>query len=315
MEDKVSELLRESEIVELYRALGDDLAGYGLHVPADAPDSLLEGYRAGAARHARPRAADGFVRKCLQLRYQALARRRAVSHDVTVEFIRFLDVSVCPVTLLTLTHGELTPTDWSIDRLNNNGAYTTTNLAVISTHANRSKGAKGFAEVRRLSEAASPAEGLTPQEWTRMAATMFGPCYFEDRGIAYYMRQVAPLPEPAIRVPWQVFQDYLVRAALGLSQICVERFPTVLAKLPNNQSRGMAKRLIQLIQAQAGALSSPFDVWFDDDLFGRYKTFYLDLLESTGGETLRVLGDLYDKIPISERIASELRFPDRGHLN
>jgi hypothetical protein len=145
-----SDMLDETEIIERYRVLGDDFARYGLGFPPHSPNALEEGHRAGRARHGKPLTPDRFVRKWLQLRYQALTRSRAVSDHVTVDFLRRLDVSVCPVTLSTLTHGELKPTDWSVDRLNNNGAYAVSNLAIISTQANRAKGTKSLRDVREL---------------------------------------------------------------------------------------------------------------------------------------------------------------------
>ena len=177
-----SDTLSDGELIERYRTLGDDYASYGLKLPQPARnegyrarESLREGYRAGLARVGRPRTADRFVRKWLQLRHHALSRGRAVSDEVTVDLLRHLDVSVCPVTLATLTHGEQKSSDWSVDRLNNDGAYAKGNLAIMCTHANGAKGAKGLTEVRELSEGESAEEGLTPEEWARMAAMMYGP--------------------------------------------------------------------------------------------------------------------------------------------
>ena len=95
MGKNTSDTLPDGELIERYRTLGDDYASYGLKLPQPARN---EGYRAGRERVGRPRAADRFVRKWLQLRYHALSRGRAVSDEVTVDLPRHLDVSVCPVT-------------------------------------------------------------------------------------------------------------------------------------------------------------------------------------------------------------------------
>ena len=199
------------EINERFRALGEDIASYGLALPDKPGRALIEGYRAGCAKHGRHRRADRFVRKWLQLRRHALERTRGVSEDVTVEFLRRIDVPVCPVTLLTLTHGKEADTDWSIDRLNNNGAYGVGNLAVMSTRANTAKGAKNLNEVWELSHGNSVVGGLNPREWARLLATMCGPCIVEGQEPRWELRQVAPVPPDTFGLPRQAFQAILVR--------------------------------------------------------------------------------------------------------
>lgn len=319
MGKNTSDRLTDGEVIELCRALGDDYAAYGLKLPEPAPEplreSLREGYRAGLARVGRPRAADRFVRKWLQLRYNALTRGRAVSNEVTVDLLRRLDVTACPVTLATLTHGEQKSTDWSVDRLNNDGAYAKGNLAIMSTHANGAKRTKNLAEVRKLSEGDSTVDGLAPEEWSRMAAVMYGPCVFEHPEDQWEMRQVAPVPEGVVRLQWQIFQDYLVRSATALPKEATQYLPFFLKRLPNNQLRSSTKIMVQLIGERAHALASPFDVWFADDLFGRYKVFFEFLWECTDGKPLEVMRGAYQKIPISDRMASEFRFDTRGYLD
>ena len=321
MGKNTSDTLPDGELIERYRTLGDDYASYGLKLPQPARnegyrarESLPEGSRAGLARVGRPRAADRFVRKWLQLRHHALSRGRAVSDEVTVDLLRHLDVSVCPVTLATLTHGEPKSSDWSVDRLNNDGAYAKGNLAIMCTHANGAKGAKGLTEVRELSEGESAEEGLTPEEWARMAAMMYGPCIFECPEYGWHVRQVTPIPDAVIRVSWQTFQDYLVRSAVGLTE-AAQYLPTFLERLPNNQLRGSAKIMVQLIVERVHALASPFDVWFADDLFDRYKVFFEFLWDCTDGDPLQVMRGGFRKIPISECTASEFRFDTRGYLD
>lgn len=78
---------------------------------------------------------DRFVRKWLQLRLGAFVRGRSVAADVTVELLRRMDVSHCPVTRERLTHATRLDTDASVDRLNNDGAYAASNLAMMSATA------------------------------------------------------------------------------------------------------------------------------------------------------------------------------------
>ena len=168
MGKNTSDTLPDGELIERYRTLGDDYASYGLKLPQPARnegyrarESLPEGSRAGLARVGRPHAADRFVRKWLQRRHHALSRGRAVSDEVTVDLLRDLDVSVCPVTLATLTHREQKSSDWSVDRLNNDGAYAKGNFAIMRTHATGAKGAKSMTEVHELSEGESADPGAS----------------------------------------------------------------------------------------------------------------------------------------------------------
>ncbi len=168
--------LSEVERTEVGRALGADYAEFGVRPPADAPASVWEGLDAAAKPRARV-APDRFQRKWLQVRLSALRRHRAVADNLTVDHLRRIDQSTCAVTSVQLTHGELLDTDWSVDRLNNDGAYAAGNLAVLSRRANEAKGALGYEEVRRRSRAEEPSGGLTAREWYRLACVMYGACH------------------------------------------------------------------------------------------------------------------------------------------
>lgn len=297
------------EIIERFRALGEDIASYGLALPEKADPALVEGYRAGRAKHGRRRRADRFVRKWLQLRSQALGRGRAVSEDVTVEFLRRIDVPVCPVTLVTLTHGEEADTDWSIDRLNNNGAYAIGNLAVMSTGANRAKGARSLNDVWELSQGDSVVKGLTPREWARLLATMYGPCIVEGQERQWELRQVAPIPPDTFGFPRQVFQDILARLA-----VVPEPLPIFLESLPNNLLRTWTQRMLRMIRERSGELPAVTDVWFDNELFELFKEFFEFLCDSTGKHPMKI----FERRPVHKRISQhmldEVLFKSRGYI-
>src|ERR1700756_4349939 len=108
---------------EVGRELGWDLARYGWSPRGDANEDVKEGHRAGQAHFARAqRNPDRFERKWLQLRQNALRRGKVVQSEVTPDFIKFIDHPICPVTLARMTHGLMEGTDWSVDRVNNDGA-------------------------------------------------------------------------------------------------------------------------------------------------------------------------------------------------
>ena len=164
--------------VEAGRRLGHDLFLYRRTLDEDrvAP-SVREGFAEARLRRVSTSSPDRFVRKWLQLRLSAQRRGRVITEDVTPELLRCIDVGTCPVTRCQLTHGELGGADWSVDRLNNDGAYAANNLAVMSTRANRVKGDRSFDAILALSQRSGPTDGLAPVEWSRLAALMLGPCF------------------------------------------------------------------------------------------------------------------------------------------
>ncbi|MDR5777342.1 MULTISPECIES: hypothetical protein [unclassified Caballeronia] len=105
--------------------IGWDFARFGRAMDTAVRDpAVLQGFAAGrehfrVAQH-RP---DRFVSKWLQLRINAYKRRRILDAHVTPSYLKRIDSLVCPITLSPLTHGALCETDWSVDRINNNGAY------------------------------------------------------------------------------------------------------------------------------------------------------------------------------------------------
>lgn len=312
----LNDLLSDAEVVDLSRALGDDYAKYGVNLPDDASDALLEGYHTGKQRHRKPkRPPDRFIKKWLQIRNGALNRGRAVSSRLTIDVLKTLDVSRCPVSGVLLTYGTRGPSDWSVDRMNNNGAYALGNLAIMSTGVNKAKGVKSIHEVKILSDGQATVDGLTPKQWARVAALMFGPCMVEHPEDQWPVRQVARLPELSLRFSWQTFQDVLVRYATSMVKRIRDHKPIFLERLPNNQLRGQARRLMTAISEQASSLENPYDVWFDDELFKLYEEFYKFLYDETGGKPTSVLGDSYRHFGLPEHILRELQFPTRGYLN
>lgn len=90
---------------------------------------------------------DRYVRKCLKLRFNAWTRGRAFNQSITPEFIKAIDVKYCPVTLEELTNSTGLPTDGSVDRINNNGGYGVTNLAIMSARANYAKSTLNYHKI------------------------------------------------------------------------------------------------------------------------------------------------------------------------
>ena len=162
--------------------LGWDLAYFGRTLDLDScnPD-VRDGFRAGQRHFGRfARRPDRFELKWLQLRLGAFARHRIVQAEVTPDYLRFIDCAACPVTLTTLTHSRCLDSDWSVDRINNDGAYAHGNLMIISRRANKIKGRKTYQEVAALARDDDPPGGLSRTEWARLACLMFAAHHLDD---------------------------------------------------------------------------------------------------------------------------------------
>lgn len=165
---------------EIGRTLGWDLASYGWTPRDDAPLHVLEGHAEGKARFGtNTKRPTRFERKWLQLRQNALRRGKVVDASITPQFIEFIDYPTCPVTLVELTHSTGLDTDWSVDRVNNDGGYADGNLIVMSVRANRAKSNKSLRETKELLADWSPLPGLSLQESFRLLSLMEKPCSAE----------------------------------------------------------------------------------------------------------------------------------------
>lgn len=254
------------------RALGHDLYTWSGRVDDAAPLAVRDGFAEAKVHGVQRRRADRFVRKWLQIRCGALARGRVVVDDVTPELLRDLDVERCPVTRVTLTHGERCDTDWSIDRINNDGAYAANNLAVMSTRANRAKGHKGFEEVLALSGRPSAADGLERVEWLRLAALMLGPCFVARQAFAPLIPLAAPIPCFAVRPGYQQIQLAFTQGA----QLQSGKNALVKAFRPAcRNERAMARLRVFAESMHQGlkTVADGHDAWLDAELMAAFSAW------------------------------------------
>ncbi|MDR5806564.1 hypothetical protein [Caballeronia sp. LZ001] len=206
--------------------IGWDFARFGRTLDAGVHDpAVLEGFAAGREHFRVPQhRPDRFVSKWLQLRINAYKRRRILDAGVTPSYLRRIDVPFCPITLLPLTHGALCDTDWSVDRINNDGAYAPGNLMVMSVKANKAKGAMSYQAVAEVASACATGNAaavglrrLSASEWVRLACVMVGAA-----DVAEVESSLGPLlttiPEDC-RVPlYYVLQQMLLHSALCASK-------------------------------------------------------------------------------------------------
>ncbi|HEY6134150.1 MAG TPA: hypothetical protein VIW70_09245 [Rubrivivax sp.] len=162
--------------------IGWDFAHYRLTPPPGQLSDgspVRQGWQAGAAlfgtRTLKPSA---HVRKWLQLRLNAWRRGRAFEGvQVTPHFLAQIDVPMCPITRIPLTHARGAGSDASVDRVCNRAGYAAGNLAVMSARANEAKADLGWQDaltvVRQLeSSGLDTLDGLAPVHWSRLAVLM-----------------------------------------------------------------------------------------------------------------------------------------------
>ncbi|HSW22232.1 MAG TPA: hypothetical protein VLJ62_05660, partial [Burkholderiaceae bacterium] len=162
--------------------IGWDHAQHRLTPPVEhlqLGNPLRHGWEAGkAAFGSRTRQATPPVRKWLQLRVNAWQRGRAFETlTVTPAFLRRIEVDLCPITHEPLTHATGTPSDASVDRVNNDAGYAAGNLAVMSVRANQAKAHYAWddamAFVRQIEVGQLGAiDGLDASQWARLAVLM-----------------------------------------------------------------------------------------------------------------------------------------------
>jgi hypothetical protein len=145
---KESALDREDSLSERYAfQIGEDLGIHRLSQGGEwTSDSMERGYMNGLESQAR--FADVYLRKLLQLRRNAFSRLIPVSSEITVDYLRSITVTVCPISGVELTQGTQTESDWSVDRLANSLGYVPGNVCILNAGINRSKGKKPMTDVQ-----------------------------------------------------------------------------------------------------------------------------------------------------------------------
>lgn len=119
-------------------------------------------------------AGDRFTRKVLQIRFNAWLRGREIDTSVlTPAALQAINVDVCPIMRLPLTHSQNGPMDWSVDRVNNAEGYVPGNLTIISRLANEAKYIHGSIELIRIARMVNNSGhlfvGLDSHQWARLA--------------------------------------------------------------------------------------------------------------------------------------------------
>ncbi|SAL06177.1 hypothetical protein AWB81_07478 [Caballeronia arationis] len=269
--------------------LGWDLARFGKKPdPEKVDEHVMRGYGAGLVHFPHPQHhADRFQAKWLQLRLSALQRGRIVQPEVTPTFLRMIDVSHCPVTLEELTHGMRAGTDWSVDRINNDGSYATWNLMVLSTRANKAKGNKGFGEVRRNSERLTDRDGLSPRQWQRLLCLMAGACGAAAGEELTCFPLSTRLPAGTLAPLYLHLQEMVLQCAYPAT------LRNRLIKLLNVQQPDAAQRArfviaCERVAALIGKVDYPYDALADARVQAFLAGWFVSLPETARAHLLKV---------------------------
>ena len=152
--------------------IGWDYYSNGLQILDDVPKCVWDGYYAAKEKRVVHKP-DRWTQKWLYMRMSAYKRKRIVASHVTPKLIKILDEGWCPITRRKLTYSTGLDTDWSLDRVNNDGAYAISNICVMSVKANLIKGSLNSEDINQivrfmLAEKMNIYNGLTFFEWRRL---------------------------------------------------------------------------------------------------------------------------------------------------
>ena len=251
--------------------LGWDHAIFGVSVPEKANKSFCDGYRAFAGDKNRSvRNPDKYCRKWLQIRFGAFCRGKPFSRQVTPEYIEKITPASgrCPATGEPFTYSTGTPTDWSIDRANNDRGYCCGNILIISQFANGAKGERSLDEIRLLADRDNDTDGLSPAQWDRLAHLIepaFGDHEDDVNPIQILFGQPVALGMPVS--PLASFQIALSRALVdGWDEKKRELMHTYVSVMQDltcrtkNQRRAFLK-LINEVMRRSKHIRSYTEIW------------------------------------------------------
>ena len=261
--------------------------------------NFLGGFETGRRRGGILALPDRFTRKWLQLRYNAWKRNRAFDENVTPAFLQLIDRPYCPVMRTELTHATGEVSDWSVDRLNNQGGYAIGNLAVMSTKANAAKGARGLEDIEELCRMHGPAEGLTPLEWKRMLSLVTG-AYSIARNVEI-LHPLCITPPPY--VPLNFFQELQLVIAKECGKKPSELLDAVRKLLPSKALSRQFQKIVQKIKHCRQKSAPLMEVWLQPPLQEALQDFYLKLPPATVVELRQVVEAALG----SERVSDDMQ--------
>lgn len=230
--------------------IGWDHARHGLPPPPEHcrhGNALLRGWRAGhACFGTRTRGASHRVRRWLALRVHAWQRGRAFElADLTPHYLGQIEVLSCPI-----TRAALVPAQQSVDRVCDAAGYAAGNLAVMSTLANRAKGALGWQQALQCAQQADAAEGgsidgLDAAAWARVATLISFVTPLPHAQAACVPLRVLPPNRLRLLNPVQGLQALITRELTRPDG--TQRLRALAALLPGEDARVAFHRLLSAL--------------------------------------------------------------------
>jgi len=235
---------------------------------------LATGYAHGMNRPAKR--SEAYLRKLLNLKVNAFARRIPVSSALTVDYLRSITVPVCPVSGVNLTHGTLTDSDWSVDRLDNDLGYVPGNLCMVSTRVNTLKSNLGLktlhsqvvANIRSLGLDGLVLNlpcGLKGLEGMRLGALMAGP-HGNTSGRTNRYPPLAMAPGA-----WSTVETLVatIHVECAKSRIETRSYQTrkQFFKHLGAKAWHSSNRLVESVRCELDRHTHASDIWLDCDFF------------------------------------------------
>jgi hypothetical protein len=250
------------------------------------------------------------------MRQGALRRGRVVQPEVTPDFIKFIDHPVCPVTLVPMTHGLREGTDWSIDRVNNDGAYAEGNLVVMSTLANKAKANKDFLTVAELaieSDDQQVVDGLSGRQWARLTSIMVGACASPTDELAMSYPLMTRILAGSVATDFQVLQSlvYRVTHKASIRSQFVKRFN----RLQPDKSKS---KLLEVAADRLSSLVKSVDYMFDASLDSTFASlllkWHLAIPDSKRQDYVRLLSRIDNAEELATEMLSKWSLPTKGYF-
>jgi hypothetical protein len=280
--------------------LGWDYARFlGWHPDDEKNKHFLGGFSTGRTKTRPPQHLDRYTRKWLQLRYGAWRRNRVFDENVTPAFIHEIDRPMCPILGIILTHSTGEPSDWSVDRLNNQGGYAVGNLAVMSTQANAAKSNLSLENIEALSNLTTPSTGLSPLEWKRMASLLTGPYSVIQEEELLYPLCIVPPPF----VPLNLFQEFQL---VLMRETAKTKSPLLVKLLELCATRGATRQFKKLVQRVSDARKTTqptMEIWLQEPVFDALLALYQKL----SPEALCRMRQVIERALGSEQVSSDMR--------
>ncbi|MEZ2354502.1 hypothetical protein [Caballeronia sp. RCC_10] len=209
----------------------------------------------------------------MQLRLNAFRRRRFLDQEVTPAYLKKIDCAMCPITLIAMTHAALAESDWSVDTINNDGAYAPGTLMVMCVKANRAKGAKDFREVVELASVSAHGAvlGLSQSEWARLACVMAGAANMT--GARPLLPLLTRLPEDSRAPLYFVFQQMLLFSARLARER--NRVMKVLCRLhPSSERSALLRCAVERLAMNIRDAAYPYDALFDEGVQRAMRSWF-----------------------------------------